>query len=203
MRQSRLERLPATTLATDGTASSVTMKQVQGEIKKLAWKKGDYTITPYGRIVGSLVYETQRSSPGYIILWMNSFSDDAEDASYIDARSTRLGLDIAGPTLKSCYGTKVGGRVEFDFQSTAAPRPNQGTVMFRRGYVDVKNDEHRILFGQEWEVMSPLWPNSLNYVPGSGAGNLGYRKPQLRYDRHFTLSDRFMFICQNSLNHGR
>ena len=132
MRQDALERLPAVDPA-DGTGSGVTMKELKAEVKRFAWKKGDLTITPYGRVVGSFVYETQRSFPGYIILWMNSFSDDAEDACYFDARSTRLGLDIAGPKVFSRYGTKVSGKVEIDFQSTAAPRQNQGLLMFRRG----------------------------------------------------------------------
>ena len=74
--------------------------------------------------------------------------------------------------------------------------------MFRRGFVEAKNKEHRILFGQEWEVMSPLWPASLNYIPGSAAGNLGYRRAQLRYDRNFFFSDRFLFITQHSANLG-
>lgn len=201
-RQETLLRLPPVHPVGGGADAGATMGEVQGEIKRLAWNKGDYTVTPYGRFIGSFVWETQRSYPGYIILWMNSFSDDAESASYFDARSTRVGLDIAGPTLRSCYGTKVSGRVEFDFQSTAAPRQNQGVVLFRRGYVEAKNEEHRVLFGQEWEVMSPLWPESLNYIPGSGAGNLGYRRAQLRYDRQFALSDRFLLVSQNSLNLG-
>ena len=65
MRQDSMERLPPVNPA-EGAGSGVTMTELKAEIKKSAWKKGDFTITPYGRIVGSFVWETQRSFPGYI-----------------------------------------------------------------------------------------------------------------------------------------
>ena len=193
-RQLRLERLPA--VNADPAAGGVTMNQVRGEIKKFAWKKGGYTITPYGILWGSATWESQRSFPGSYILWMESFSDENEDACYIDARSTRLGLDIAGPKFCCCPQTKVSGKVEFDFQSGAAPRPNQGSVLFRHGYVKADNGHSMILFGQTWDVMSPLNPTMLGYIPAWGSGNIGYRRPQLRYDRNFALSDRLLLKSQ-------
>ena len=79
MRQDDLERLPPVHSA-GGTGSGVTMKDVKTEIKKFAWKKGDFTITPYGRIVGSFVWETQRSFPGYIILLRFKTTDRSRPA---------------------------------------------------------------------------------------------------------------------------
>ena len=199
-RQQQLERLPAVGSATDSAGTGVTMTQVKSEIKKAAWKKGDLTVTPYGIIWGSAVYETQRSYPGAYILWMQSMTDDNEDACYIDARSTRLGVDVAGPKFRCCPWTKVTGKVEFDFQSSSGPRLNQGAVLFRHGYINVDNGTSSILFGQTWDTISPLYPTMLGYIPAWGSGNIGYRRPQLRYSRNFTLSDTLMFKSQTSLN---
>jgi hypothetical protein len=37
-----------------------TLDEIKGEMKKLVWKKGDFTITPYGYLWGTTVYETER-----------------------------------------------------------------------------------------------------------------------------------------------
>lgn len=196
-RQLQLERLPAVNPTGD---PGVTMDQVRGEIKKAAWKKGDLTVTPYGILWGSAVWETQRSYPGAYILWMDSFSTNNEDASYFDARSTRLGLDLAGPKFRWCPETNVTGKVEFDFQSSAGPRLNQGTVLLRHAYIKADNGDSAILFGQTWDTISPLYPTMLGYIPAWGSGNIGYRRPQLRYDRNIAFSDYLMFKSQTSLN---
>ena len=40
-----------------------TLDELRGEMKKLAWTKGDFSIVPYGYLWGNTVYSTERTSP--------------------------------------------------------------------------------------------------------------------------------------------
>ena len=53
----------------------------------------------------------------------------------------------------------------------------------------MKNDEFRLLVGQTWDVISPLYPGMLMYSVGWDAGDIGYRRAQVRGERYFALSD--------------
>jgi len=184
-----------------------TLKELQGEMKKLVWKKGDFTVTPYGSLWGNMVYSTQRTYPGSYTLWVLSDSTDPEGEFVVDARNTRLGLDVTGPRLPIFNCAQTGGKVEIDFQnsplvsSTGVPSTeNKATLLLRHAYAEVKNEEYRLLFGQTWDVISPLIPNTLLYTVGWDAGNMGYRRAQLRGERYLAFSDTFLTTAQLSLN---
>ena len=179
--------------------SDASLDAMRAEMSKLTWKKGDFTITPYGRVVVSTVYETERSYPGDIILWAQSPDVQGEDACYVDAKSTRLGLKIGGPSPECCSCAQLGACVEIDFQGQYVTHNKPG-LLFRRGFIDMKTDDFYLLAGQEWEVISPLYPGNLNYVPGSGVGNLGYRRAQVRADRYFHTVGGSKLSLQSSLN---
>jgi len=96
---------------------------------------------------------------------------------------------------------KTSALIEVDFQNNTTLR-NRGALMLRRAFVDFKRDDTRLLIGQEWEVLSPLVPESINYVPGSYTGNLGYRRAQIRWERerHWENDTKSMLqfaICDN------
>ena len=55
----------------------VTLEELPGEIKKFAWKKGDFTIAPYGYLWGNMVYSTERTNPGSYTLFVLSGSTGA------------------------------------------------------------------------------------------------------------------------------
>lgn len=176
-----------------------TFDELREEMKKLSWTWGDFQITPYGYVCCSTVYETQKSVTGEYTLYVVSPDTRAGDAFYVDAKSTRLGLNVAGPAVGWLGDAKIGGRLEIDFQGPYV-NANLGRVLFRQAYCEVKNDEYRLMGGQAWEVLSPLYPMMLLYVPGSGGGNLGYRRAQLRAERYMALSDELLLTCQGSLN---
>jgi hypothetical protein len=190
---------PVDGVPSSDAASNYSLETLRQEMSKLAWTKGDFTITPYGRVVVSTVYETERSYPGDIILWAQSPDVQGEDAYYVDAKSTRLGLKVAGPGADWCPTAKLGACVEIDFQGQYVTHNKPG-LLFRRGFIDMKDDDFYLLFGQEWEVISPLYPGNLNYVPGSAVGNLGYRRAQLRGDRYFHFAGGGKLSVQGSLN---
>lgn len=164
------------------------------------WSKNGFTITPYGYINLSTSYETSRTVNGDFALYSQSPDLDGGGHSgfHIDPKSTRLGLEVKAPQFLFC-GEKVDttALAEVDFQgSNYAGTRNRGSLMLRRAVVDFKCKNSRFLIGQEWDIVSPLVPQSLNYVPGSYTGNLGYRRAQIRFDNTQKWSGDFNTIWQ-------
>ena len=185
-----------------GPQQQYTLEELRGEMSKYAWKKGDYSITPYGYLWGNMVVSSERTDPGSYTLFVlsPSVTGGAESEFITDARNTRLGLDFLGPKVPFFCDAQSGGRVEVDFQNSVLSTENKPTILLRHAYLEVKDDEQRFLVGQTWDVISPLLPGMLLYSVGWDGGNIGYRRAQVRDERYFALSDTSMFITQVSVN---
>jgi hypothetical protein len=178
----------------------VTRQELQAEVNKMAWRKGDFTVIPYGTIWGSMSYDSQRSKIGDYALWIESQDVHPNDPDFnVDAKSTRLGLDFTGPGIPCLGEAKIGGKVEVDFQGQFVTRNKPG-LLLRHAYVEAKDDDFRLLVGQTWDVISPLAIPTLNYTAGSAVGNLGYRRAQFRAERYLAFSDDFLMALQGSVN---
>ncbi|MEI8372026.1 MAG: hypothetical protein WCJ35_04230 [Planctomycetota bacterium] len=189
--------------AAEAAASSdpayVTQEELQAQLKKWSWSKGDFKIVPYGTVWGSMSYDSQRSRIGDYSLWIESPNTHYHESDYnVDAKSTRFGTDVFGPTLPFFDGLKVDGKVEIDFQGQFATRNKPG-LLLRHAYIEAKNDEWRFLVGQTWDVISPLYLPTLNYTCGSAVGNLGYRRAQFRVERYVAVSDTSLVTLQSAL----
>jgi hypothetical protein len=182
----------------------VTSDELHGEMKTYAWKKGDFTIVPYGYLWGNTVYSTERTSPGSYTLYALSPStmahNEPQSEAIVDARNTRLGFDVAGPRIAWLNDAAAGGKVEIDFQNSVLSTENKPTILLRHAYFDVKNDEFRFLVGQTWDVISPLNPGMLMYSVGWDGGNIGYRRAQVRSERYLAFSDVSLVTAQLSIN---
>ncbi len=55
--------------------------------------------------------------------------------------------------------------------------------------LDWPEDRFHIIGGQTSDVISPLNPSTLNYSVAWWAGNIGYRRPQIRLTKSYALSD--------------
>ena len=176
----------------------VTLDEARAEMKKLAWTKGDFKIVPYGILWGTTTYETQRTYIGDYSLWAISPDVEGEDAFHVGAKNTRLGVDIAGPQIPFFCCAKSGGKVEIDFQGSFTVENKPG-VLLRHAYWEIKDDDFRFLLGQTWDVISPLYPGTLMYSIYWGAGNIGYRHPQVRYERYFTMTDLWKLDVETSI----
>jgi hypothetical protein len=207
----RLPEVPATATAMQAETTSTagvgpqqqyTLEELSGELQKYAWKKGDFSITPYGYLWGNMVYSTERTDPGSYTLFVQSptATGVAESEFITDDRNTRLGLDFLGPKIPFFCNAQSGGRVEVDFQNTVLSTENKPTILLRHAYLEVKDDEERFLVGQTWDVISPLYPGMLLYTVGWDGGNIGYRRAQVRDERYFALSDTSLLIAQLSVN---
>ncbi|MBN2296729.1 MAG: bZIP transcription factor [Pirellulales bacterium] len=176
---------------------------MQSTAKKYAWTKGDFTIVPYGFLWGNMVYESGRTySPGRsYVLWVMPGNQQGDDKVFLaDGKNTRFGIDVGGPRLPLFCCAKTGGKIEFDFQGDFANTENKGGVLLRHAYVEAKNSDYRLLIGQTWDIISPLYPTTCLYSVYWDLGNIGYRRPQLRYERYLAFSNTTLLTLQGSLN---
>lgn len=107
------------------------------------------------------------------------------DAFGMTARQSRIGFLVKGP---ADGGISSLARVEMDFYGTGVtrtagqdPEENKGLLYLRRAYVELKGEGWGVLAGNEWQVVSPIFPNLNNYPFGADVGNPGYRMPQIRF----------------------
>jgi len=168
-------------------------------LEDLAWRSKGLKIVPYGAIWGDVVYATQRNNPGAFTLWIYSRDQQDEDAFAIDARRSRFGVDVDTGKLARLGGAASRGRIEIDFFGDFITE-NRANLRLRHAYWELENDSYRLLFGQTWDVVSPLLPNTLNLGSGWTAGNIGFRRTQLRAERYWTLSDVSRVTLQSSLS---
>ncbi|HUT94259.1 MAG TPA: hypothetical protein VMY37_32670 [Thermoguttaceae bacterium] len=176
-----------------------TMDELRGEMKELAWTKGDFKIVPYGILWFNMAYETQRSYVGDFTYYVFSPDDHPGDACHVNARSTRLGFNLSGPRVPCLRCAPSGGKVEIDFWGQFTGGENKPGILLRHAYWEVKDDTFRLLAGQTWDVMSPLYPGTLMYTVGWGGGNIGYRRAQLRYERYLAFSNTCMLTLEGAL----
>jgi hypothetical protein len=177
----------------------VTRAEMQAAVQKASWSKGDFRVVPYGTLWGSASWDSQRTRVGDYALWVDSPSTHPGEAdAQVDAKSTRIGIDIFAPQIPQLGDAKIDGKVEVDFQGYYVTRNKPGFLL-RHAYVEAKNDDFRILVGQTWDVISPLYMPVLDYTAGSGVGNIGYRRAQFRLERYLAFSDTFMITLQGAL----
>ncbi|MGI6400924.1 MAG: hypothetical protein ACOX0A_02240 [Thermoguttaceae bacterium] len=175
----------------------VLREEMKEEAKGWAWQKDNLKITPYGFLNLSVSSDTQRAVPGEYILYVQNPDVDTSADFTIDARTSRLGLKIEGPRIERLNST-LGGVAEIDFQGTYRDSKNKGGVQLRRAYaelVDAQN-ERRLLLGQDCDVISSIQPVMLNYLPSIFAGNMGYRRAQIRFEQGWSCSSNLHLLGQ-------
>ena len=159
---------------------------IDKKVKGFAWKKGGFTITPYGRLWASLIASTDGFTPNDIV--MRILPNDNESACGVTFRQTRFGANITGPDLPfaPCGSPlKMSGRLEFDFMNINSSLENKSGFQLRHAYWKIENDYGRFLFGQTNDVVAPLFSNIMNYMNMGFAGNIGYRNPQIQLAHYF------------------
>ena len=139
----------------------------------------------YGFIKADTSYDSSLTSAGNFARWVESERFNKNDDQFdMTANQTRLGVDFSGPADDTM---KTTGKVEVDFYGNGAAE-NKPDIMMRHAYMKFEWPESRLslLAGQTWDVISPLNPGVLNYAVQWWAGNIGYRRPQIRVTKGFT-----------------
>jgi len=140
----------------------------------------------YGYIKLDAAWDSSGVYPGDYVLYTREGREGDEEFN-LTARQTRLGLKIKGPDTGDM---KTSGVVEFDFYG-AAGAENKPNVLLRHAYMtfDWPDSKFSLLAGQTADVISPLFPNTLNYTVLWDAGNIGYRHPQVRLTKQLSVGD--------------
>ncbi|MFO0905892.1 MAG: hypothetical protein U0939_22990 [Pirellulales bacterium] len=159
-----------------------------------------YSWKPYGFLWADMIAASNRTFPGAFTLWVPSASEQGEPAFVIDARRSRVGLNVGGPGLPAIADSTAGGRIEIDFHGAFNGTENRGGVLLRQAYGEIVSPEWRFLFGQTDDVISPLNPSTLNYAVGYAAGNVGFRRAQFRIEHYREIAEGARTIGQFALN---
>jgi len=140
----------------------------------------------YGYVKLDASYDTHEVANGnYALYVMPEDNRTRDDEFNLTANQTRLGMRIQGPDVN---GVKTSGLLEGDFYGGGAE--NKSRFRMRHAYLQLDWPEERfsVLAGQTWDVISPLYPGTLNFTINWDAGNIGYRHPQVRLTKDVWLN---------------
>src|SRR5881394_2224705 len=133
----------------------------------------------YGCVKLDAAYDSSRISAGNFARWVESEQIRRNDDEFnITANQTRVGLRLSGEPSDDF---RYGGVVEADFYSGIGA-DNSPSPRLRLANVNLEwpNIGFGVLAGQAPDVISPLYPRTVNYSPAWWQGNIGFRRPQLR-----------------------
>ena len=148
----------------------------------------DFRFKPYGYVKLDAVYDDSRTNYGNYVFFIENQGEDNE--FNMTAKQTRIGLNILAPDI---YDWKARGRIEVDFYG-AAGHENKAEPLLRHAFLESEKEDFTLLAGQTSDLISPLFPNTLNYTVGWAAGNIGYRRPQLRATHRHSFKENSAFI---------
>jgi hypothetical protein len=151
----------------------------------------------YGRLKVDAVFDTSRMDVGNYAKWVRPDRGNNDHSQFdMTANESRLGMWIYGPKDGEM---KTSGRVEIDFYGGGSE--NKSNPMMRHAYLnlDWPKDNFSILAGQTSDVISPLFPDTLNYSVGWWVGNIGYRRPQIRLTKSYALDKDYTLKFEGAL----
>ncbi len=152
------------------------------DTRKPFWSTLD--IQFYGYIKADASWDSSRVTTGNYIVFVDPGGED-DDEFNLTARQTRLGLKIKGPDVGDI---QTRGLLEGDFYG-AGGEENKPNFRMRHACMELlwPQDRFSILAGQTWDVISPLYPDTLNFTILWDGGNIGHRHPQVRVTREMAL----------------
>ena len=142
----------------------------------------------YGLLKTDASVDSSPVNPGNFARWVEAADRVADHAHFnLTVRQTRLGIRATAP---SGDGPDVSARLEVDFYGGGTE--NRNFLQLRHSYVQVQWESGwQVLAGQTSDLISPLVPRTVNYPVTWWAGNIGYRRPQVRVTRRVSVdSDR-------------
>jgi hypothetical protein len=144
----------------------------------------DSAVGFYGFIRLDAIFDDSRPSAIQTPTFIRSEAPGAEDQDSFNfhPRLTRFGFNYDGPRIGGDGGdhggAKLGAKIEIDFQAGGGEA--RQLMRMRHAYMTVDWAKTRLLVGQTWDLMSPLYPTVNSDTLMWNAGNLGDRRPQIR-----------------------
>jgi hypothetical protein len=186
----------ATPPAQASPAAPQSTPSLSTQISKEITREG-FGIKLYGFLRGDLAADTSRMSADTQLPFFVLSPDDPSQTLErtgdltVHPRLTRFGVDITPPKLSSGWGSTA--KLEIDFYNAVIDRPAAGGPLardlisnsraaprIRLAYVQVGKGDFSVLAGQNWDVISPLFPSYNAEVVMWNGGNTGDRRPQFR-----------------------
>ncbi len=150
----------------------------------------------YGYAKLDMAYDTGRVAPGNYALFVDPLPLNQNNNSQYNmtANQTRLGMNF---TAMDTGDAKVTGKLEVDFYGNGVAN-NKAAPLLRHAYLMVAWPKYdfSILAGQTSDIISPLVAPTINYTVLWDQGNIGYRRPQLRFDKGWKMGDKSRFDWQ-------
>ncbi|MBQ2820384.1 MAG: hypothetical protein IJF17_02235 [Thermoguttaceae bacterium] len=153
-------------------------------MKDHAWRLGPMRVVPYGRLWASMLVTSSKTSSSTLLGTPLTGEENGDPAFNIQARTSRLGVNIGGPDLEYFGGARSSGVVEFDFNNSANSE-NKGALLFRQAFGQLESEDFKFVFGQTKDLASPLNSTLIDDNALYGFGNLGYRHPAANLTRYF------------------
>ncbi|MFH2000180.1 MAG: hypothetical protein ABIK28_10890, partial [Planctomycetota bacterium] len=141
----------------------------------------------YGYIKLDASYDNARISDGNYAKWVEAPGGRRyDDEVNITARQSRFGMIFKGPDFGDAT---TSAQVEVDFYEGTTENKNQPYM--RHAYMELKwkDKDFSLLAGQTWDVIAPLFTPTVNYSVAWWAGDIGYRRPQIRVTKGFGSKD--------------
>jgi hypothetical protein len=143
-----------------------------------------FKIKLYGFVKMEAIYDNAQVYQGDWILYVpaGKNASKGQNVFTMNARHTRFGLNIDGPTIGSSGKTK--GMIEADFaggfpnSSTAARQP---LLRLRHAWMEIAYPKWELRIGQDWALIATPFPNSTSFVVGACLGNLWNNYSQIKY----------------------
>lgn len=165
-------------------------KKMQAEAPPM---RARWPVKFYGYVKFDLSWDSSRTTPGNFVRWAtpdNAAGGD-DDQMNITARQTRLGFQFQGPSTDDLTTRAL---IETDFYG---PGSNEyvGTLRMRRAFFELRWKKHdfNILAGQEWDLVGagtrPLVAPTVKLAGLFWSGDVGLRKPQLRFTKGFKVGE--------------
>ncbi len=165
----------------------------------------------YGNVNLDLIYDTTRTNSGNWALFIKRnggkhWSDDAaavvptgdknDNEFQVNPRASRLGLNLKGQEIKE-IGAKISAKAEIDFFGGDISTGDWKAVpRWRHLYFSLDWGWFEFLAGQTFDVISPMYPASIDNGATWWMGNTGGRRPQARLTFKPKFDDQGVFIGQ-------
>jgi hypothetical protein len=157
----------------------------QEETPPLTWKdltKSGIPLRFYGFLRLDAYYNTARMNNIILPLTVspeNGTQADDDDAGFaLDPRLTRFGMDVTPSKLGE---VSIAGKLEIDFANfPTGSSESRATPRIRLAYIDVAKEALTLRVGQDWDLVSPLFPAVNNETLMWNAGNTGDRRAQIQ-----------------------
>lgn len=178
-----LESLKAEQVVTnDSTRLESSINSIVADDSGVTWSKLTKSGNPiqiYGYVRLDAYWDQARANsvhvPTFILPEDTAQADGNDDEFAFDSRLTRIGFNIDAGQIGDA---KTTAKLETDFANTNNPSESRETPRIRLAYINLDFGNVTLRFGQDWDILAPLFP-AINYETLMwNAGNLGDRRPQ-------------------------